>query len=185
MLIDVGWCWLYDIHHWLPLDPSPVQVSKSPGCPAVGWWPSPGCGSRRRGSWIDRNGQIEWGMGVHIYIYIYIYIPHMFFFPRYYEDMKILFNICVNKYVYLMMFFPYVVHVCPVDMAIHWTGLVAFIPAVTPDGDRWWFAYVSFQVFCADDPWKNRLVGGDWNMTFIFPDIGNVIIPVDQHFSEG
>ena len=24
------------------------------------------------------------------------------------------------------------------------------------------------------------LVGGDWNMTFIFPYIGNVIIPIDE-----
>ena len=32
---------------------------------------------------------------------------------------------------------------------------------------------------------KQNLVGGDWNMTFIFPYIGNVIIPVDYYFSEG
>ena len=24
------------------------------------------------------------------------------------------------------------------------------------------------------------LVGGDWNMTFIFPDTGNVTIPIDE-----
>ena len=27
--------------------------------------------------------------------------------------------------------------------------------------------------------WLYNLVGGDWNMTFIFPYIGNVIIPID------
>ena len=26
-----------------------------------------------------------------------------------------------------------------------------------------------------------NLVGGDWNMTFIFPYVGNVIIPIDVH----
>ena len=25
-----------------------------------------------------------------------------------------------------------------------------------------------------------ELVGGDWNMTFIFPYFGNVIIPIDE-----
>ena len=30
-----------------------------------------------------------------------------------------------------------------------------------------------------------NLVGGDWNMTFIFPYIGDVIIPIDSYFSEG
>ena len=31
---------------------------------------------------------------------------------------------------------------------------------------------------------KYHLVGGDWNMTFIFPYIWNVIIPIDSYFSE-
>ena len=37
------------------------------------------------------------------------------------------------------------------------------------------------------DAWKSMfiivivIVGGDWNMTFIFPSIGNVIIPIDFH----
>ena len=37
-------------------------------------------------------------------------------------------------------------------------------------------------------PWsqsKYHLVGGDWNMTFIFPYLGNVIIPIHWYFSEG
>ena len=29
--------------------------------------------------------------------------------------------------------------------------------------------------------WMATVVGGDWNMTFDFPYIGNVIIPVDFH----
>ena len=132
MLVDVGYMIFIIDYHWT------LHLSKSPSHRAV----RPLVGDHPQA--VAREGEAlgltemarlngEWG---YTYIYIYIYIPHMFFFPRYYEDMKILFNICVNKYVYLMMFFPYVVHVCPVDMAIHWTGLVAFIPAVTPDGDR-------------------------------------------------
>ena len=31
----------------------------------------------------------------------------------------------------------------------------------------------------------DTLVGGDLNMTFIFPYIGNIIIPIDYYFSEG
>ena len=33
--------------------------------------------------------------------------------------------------------------------------------------------------------WIIYLVGGDWNMDFIFPYVGNVIIPLDSYFSEG
>ena len=29
------------------------------------------------------------------------------------------------------------------------------------------------------------LVGGNWNMTFIFHSVGNFIIPIDKYFSEG
>ena len=35
----------------------------------------------------------------------------------------------------------------------------------------WWFFMGLF---------LGNLVGGDWNMTFIFPYIGNVIIPTDE-----
>ena len=28
-----------------------------------------------------------------------------------------------------------------------------------------------------------KLVGGDWNMNVILPNIGNVIIPIDSYFS--
>ena len=31
----------------------------------------------------------------------------------------------------------------------------------------------------------NHLLVGDWNMTSIFPCIGNVIIPIDSYLSEG
>ena len=30
------------------------------------------------------------------------------------------------------------------------------------------------------NPYTAFLVGGDWNMTFIFPYIGNFIIPIDE-----
>ena len=31
----------------------------------------------------------------------------------------------------------------------------------------------------------SELVGGDWNMTFIFPEILGIIMPIDSYFSEG